>query len=78
MSNPNFKLDNGEINIKIKNKWITVNFNEYENIEIVGEPGANGVVVKGIHKITGRVDAIKIWLPRKNANRDEQNALILR
>lgn len=67
MSNPNFKLDNGEIKIKIKNKWTIVNFNEYENIEIVGEPGANGVVVKGIHKITGRVDAIKIWLPRKDA-----------
>lgn len=71
MANPNFKLDNGEIKIKIKNKWTTVNFNEYENIEIVGEPGANGVVVKGIHKITGRADAIKIWLPRKNAKNGE-------
>lgn len=71
MSNPNFKIDNGEIKIKIKNKWTTVNFNEYENIEIVGEPGANGVVVKGIHKITGRADAIKIWLPRKDAKSGE-------
>ena len=71
MANPNFKLDNGEIKIKIKNKWTTVNFNEYENIEIVGEPGANGVVVKGIHKITGRADAIKIWLPRKDAKSGE-------
>jgi len=71
MSNPNFKLDNGEIKIKIRNKWTTVNFNEYENIEIVGKPGANGVVVKGIHKITGRIDAIKIWLPRKDAKNGE-------
>lgn len=71
MSNPNFQFDNGEIKIKLKNEWTTVNLDEYDIIGIAGKPGANGAVLKGIHKITKRTDAIKIWLPRKDAKNGE-------
>lgn len=76
MPNPNYKCENGVISIKINDKWIQPSFDEYEDIEPIGEPGANGVVVKAIHKTTKRLDAIKIWLPRmrrgKNKIRKEQ------
>ena len=76
MTNPNYKYENGVISIKINDKWIQPSFNRYENIEPIGEPGANGVVIKATHKITKRIDAIKIWLPRirngKNEVREEQ------
>lgn len=71
MSNSNYKYEDGKIKIKIDGLWIEPSFERYENIEPVGEPGANGVVIKGIHKITGRVDAIKIWLPRKRNGKNE-------
>lgn len=76
MSNPNYEYKDGKIKVKIDDSWIEPSFKRYENIEPIGEPGANGVVIKGTHKITGRDDAIKIWLPRKrngkNVIREEQ------
>lgn len=75
--NPNYEYKDGKIKIKINDAWIEPNFERYESIEPIGEPGANGVVIKGTHKITGRDDAIKIWLPRKrngeNVIREDQN-----
>ena len=70
MSNPNYKCEDGKIKLNINNSWIEPSFEQYENIESLGEPGANGVVIKGTHKITRRDEAIKIWLPR---NRDGKN-----
>lgn len=76
MPNPNYKYEDGKIKVKIDDSWIEPSFERYENIKPIGEPGANGVVIKGTHKITGRDDAIKIWLPRirngKNEIREEQ------
>lgn len=76
MLNPNYKYEDKKIKVKIGDSWIEPNFERYDNIEPLGEPGANGVVIKGTHKITKRDDAIKIWLPRKingkNVIREEQ------
>ena len=76
MSNPNYQYEGGKIKVKIDDSWMEPSFERYKNIEPIGEPGANGVVIKGIHKITRREDAIKIWLPRKrngkNVIRKEQ------
>ena len=63
MPNPNYEYKDGKIKVKIDGSWIEPNFERYENIKPIGEPGANGVVIKGTHKITRRDDAIKIWLP---------------
>ncbi len=71
MSNPNYEYKDGKIKVKIDGSWVEPCFDRYENIMPIGEPGANGVVVKGTHKITGRDDAIKIWLPRKKNGKDE-------
>ncbi len=65
LENPNIRIDNGKVQIKVYDKWITPRLDKYENVEITGNPGANGIVFKGIHKITKREDAIKIWIPRK-------------
>lgn len=65
MGNPNCKFEDGRLKIKINKNWFEPKFEKYEEIEPIGEPGANGVVVRGVHKITERTDAIKIWLPRK-------------
>lgn len=76
MINPNYEYKDGKIKVKIGDSWVEPSFERYENIRPIGEPGANGVVVKGTHKITRRDDAIKIWLPRnrngKNEIREEQ------
>lgn len=64
MSNPNFKVEDGKIKLRIRNEWIEPEFRGYEEIKLIGEPGANGAVVSGIHKVTGRKDAIKVWIPR--------------
>lgn len=76
MSNPNYQYEGGKIKVKIDDSWMEPNFERYKNIKPIGEPGANGVVIKGTHKVTGREDAIKIWLPRKkdgkNVIREEQ------
>lgn len=72
MANPNYEYKDGKIKIKINDSWIEPTFERYENLKPVGEPGANGVVIKGTHKITGRDDAIKIWLPRE---RNGQNLI---
>lgn len=76
MSNPNYRNENGKIAIKINDEWIEPKFDHYDNIEALGETGANGVVITGIHGVTGRKEAIKIWLPRKRGNtivlREEQ------
>ena len=45
MTNPNYKYENGVISIKINDKWIQPSFNRYENIDPIGEQGANGVVI---------------------------------
>lgn len=71
MVNPNYEYKDGKIKVKIDGLWIEPNFERYENIKPIGEPGANGVVIKGTHKITGRDDAIKIWLPRKRNGKNE-------
>lgn len=71
MPNPNYKYEDGKIKIKIDGVWIEPKFERYENIEPIGEPGANGVVVKGTHKVTKRKDAIKIWLPQMRNGKDE-------
>lgn len=73
MSNPNYKYENGKIKIQINNQWIEPHFKHYEDLEPLGEPGANGVVLKGTHKVTKRVDAIKIWLPRRKGSKNEIN-----
>lgn len=65
MANPNFEYKGGKIKIRINDSWIEPVFERYENLKPIGEPGANGVVIRGTHKITGREDAIKIWLPRE-------------
>lgn len=72
MANPNYEYKDGKIKIKINDSWIEPSFERYENLKPIGEPGANGVVIKGTHTITGRDDAIKIWLPRE---RDGQNLI---
>lgn len=71
MPNPNYKFENNKVSIKIKGEWIQPSFERYENIKPVGEPGANGVVVKATHRITKRVEAIKIWLPRKRNGKND-------
>lgn len=71
MLNPNYEYKDGKIKVKIDGSWIEPNFERYENIKPIGEPGANGVVIKGTHKITRRDDAIKIWLPRKRNGKNE-------
>lgn len=71
MHNPNYEYKNGKIRVKIADSWIEPSFDRYENIKPIGEPGANGVVIKGTHKITRRDDAIKIWLPRKRNGKNE-------
>lgn len=71
MPNKNYEYKNGKIKVKINDSWIEPSFERYENIMPVGEPGANGVVIKGTHKITKREDAIKIWLPRERDGKDE-------
>lgn len=73
MPNQNYKYKNGKIKVKIDGSWIEPNFERYENIKPIGEPGANGVVIKGTHKITKRDDAIKIWLPRERNGKNEIN-----
>ncbi|GEM_PF-2294852 len=59
-----YKYENGMLKIYIKDKWNKVDINDYEIIGVINN-GANAVVLKGIHKITERIDAIKIWLPNK-------------
>ena len=71
MPNSNYEYKYGKINVKIDGSWIEPSFERYENIEPIGEPGANGVVIKGTHKITGRDDEIKIWLPRERNGKNE-------
>ena len=71
MINPNCEYKDGKIKVKIGDEWIEPSFERYENIRPIGEPGANGVVVKGTHKITKRDDAIKIWLPRNRNGKSE-------
>lgn len=71
MLNPNYEYKDGKIKVKINGSWIEPSFERYENIQPIGEPGANGVVIKGTHKITRRDDAIKIWLPRKRNGKNE-------
>lgn len=71
MINPNYEYKDGKIRVQIDGSWIEPSFERYENIKPIGEPGANGVVIKGTHKITGRDDAIKIWLPRKRNAKNE-------
>lgn len=71
MPNPNYRYKDGKIMVKMDGSWIEPNFKRYENIKPIGEPGANGVVIKGTHKITKRNDAIKIWLPRKRNGKYE-------
>jgi len=44
----------------------------YSFIQDLGS-GANGFVVKALHKITGRFDAIKIWYPNKKSKNGEVN-----
>lgn len=73
MLNPNYEYKDGKIKVKIDGSWIEPNFERYENIKPIGEPGANGVVIKGTHKITRRDDAIKIWLPRQRNGKNEIN-----
>ena len=73
MPNKNCKIENGTVYVYIDNAWIQPSFKRYENIQPVGEAGANGVVVKATHKTTGRLDAIKIWLPRKRNGITEVN-----
>lgn len=73
MPNPNYQNNNGKIKIKINDSWIEPQFERYENLEPIGEPGANGVVIKGTHKITKREDAIKIWLPRNRNGKEQVN-----
>lgn len=71
MSNSNYEYKDGMIKIRIGNSWIEPRFSRYSNLEPIGEPGANGVVIKGTHKVTGRTDAIKIWLPRTRNGKNE-------
>lgn len=73
MPNPNYQNNNGKIKIKINDSWIEPQFERYENLEPIGEPGANGVVIKETHKITKREDAIKIWLPRNRNGKEQVN-----
>lgn len=71
MQNPNYRYRNEKIELKIDGSWIELSLKDYENIKPIGEPGANGVVVRGTHKTTKREDAIKIWLPRKRNGKNE-------
>ena len=61
------KFENGKLSVNISNKWEEVKMPEYDVLGIIGE-GANGVVIKAQHKVTERIDAVKIWLPHKRAN----------
>ena len=76
MLNPNYKYKDGKIRVKVNGLWIEPSFERYENIEPIGKPGANGVVIKGTHKITRRDDAIKIWLPRKRNGKNGEIYII--
>lgn len=64
MHNQNYRYKDGKIEIRKKNLWIEPHIERYENLQPIGQPGANGVVIRGTHKDTKREDAIKIWLPR--------------
>ncbi len=65
-----YKYENNVLKIYIKDKWNKVDIQDYEIKDVINS-GANGVVLKGIHKITNRVDAIKIWLPNKTRDKKE-------
>lgn len=75
-NNPNLRIKSDGIQIRVNGKWITPTIDDYEGLEVIGSPGANGIVLKGRHKITRREDAIKIWIPRKESEdgtvREEQ------
>ena len=71
MSNSNYEYKDGIIKIRIGDSWVEPRFSRYSNLEPIGEPGANGVVIKGMHKVTERIDAIKIWLPRNKNGKEE-------
>lgn len=71
MSNSNYKYKDGIIKIRIGGSWVEPRFSHYSNLEPIGEPGANGVVIKGTHTVTGRTEAIKIWLPRDKNGENE-------
>lgn len=73
MVNQNYRNESGKIEVKINDSWIEPKFEQYESIESIGQPGANGVVIKGIHKKTKREDAIKIWLPRNRNGKEQVN-----
>ncbi|MBE5833976.1 MAG: hypothetical protein E7309_05010 [Butyrivibrio sp.] len=68
MPNPNYKNIDGIMKVKINNDWIEPKFDRYEDLKPIGEPGANGVVICGKHKVLKRTEAIKIWLPRQVGN----------
>ncbi|ALB46964.1 protein kinase domain-containing protein [Clostridium beijerinckii] len=65
MSNK-YKYENNKLEIYVNNKWTEITFNGYDFIDKIGG-GANGIVLKAMHNITERVDAIKIWLPHKKS-----------
>jgi serine/threonine protein kinase len=71
MTNSNYRYQDGKIELYINGSWIEPVFKDYDDIKPIGEPGANGVVLKGTHKITKREDAIKVWLPRKRNGKFE-------
>lgn len=61
----NFKIKNKKYYIKINNKFRHLELNEYSEVSLMNENGANSVILQGTHKITKRKDIIKIYVPNK-------------
>ncbi|WP_034440329.1 protein kinase domain-containing protein [Clostridium ihumii] len=61
-----YKYKDNILKIYINNKWQKIDLQEYDFIDEIGN-GANGIVLKAQHKITQRIDAIKIWMPNKKS-----------
>lgn len=64
--NQKYKYEDNKLEIYINNKWVEIKFDGYEFIDKIGD-GANGIVLMAKHNITERVDAVKVWLPHKQA-----------
>ena len=51
--------------ISINNKQVKLTLDNYCDLKILSEDGANSVVLTGIHKLTKRKDVLKIYVPNK-------------
>lgn len=66
MGRSDYKFDGKKLEVKINDKWKTIQIKNVTFSKVVGY-GANGVVLKARHEILQRDEAVKIWLPNKQS-----------